>query len=84
MLQASSGVVAVDTGLGHLSAVFAVPTVSLYGPTSTKLIGTYGRNQVHLQSPLPGSAIKDSPALMRAITPESVWQALQRAIAGRE
>lgn len=83
-LQAVSGVVSVDTGLGHLSAVFAVPTVSLYGPTSTRLIGTYGRNQVHLQSPLLGGAVTEAAALMQAISPVAVWRALQSVVAGRE
>ena len=37
-----------DTGLAHLSAVVATPSVTLYGPTDTKLIGTEGKNQFHL------------------------------------
>lgn len=44
----SSGVVAVDTGLAHLSAALNVPSVSLYGPTDPGLSGAYGKNQVHL------------------------------------
>jgi heptosyltransferase-1 len=84
MLQAVSGVVAVDTGLGHLSAAFAVPTVSLYGPTRTRLIGAYGSNQVHLESPLHPDASAGAAALMQAITPDTVWQALQAVVAGRE
>jgi len=83
LLQSVSGVVAVDTGLGHLSAVFSVPTVSLYGPTSTALIGAYGRNQVHLQSPARGGAMGGG-ALMQAISPAAVWQALQAVVRGRE
>lgn len=43
-------VVAVDTGLAHLSAAIGKPTVALYGPTSPGLTGTYGRNQLHLQA----------------------------------
>lgn len=43
-------VVAVDTGLAHLSAALDKPTVALYGPTSSGLTGTYGRNQMHLQA----------------------------------
>jgi heptosyltransferase-1 len=81
LLQGAIGAVAVDTGPGHLSAALAVPTVSLYGPTSSALVGAYGRNQVHLQSPLAGGRITDSAALMRAITPAAAWQALRTAIA---
>jgi heptosyltransferase-1 len=76
-LQHASGAVAVDTGLGHLSAALAVPTVSLYGPTSTRLIGAYGRNQVHIASPFSGGDITDPQLLMQAIEPTAVWQALQ-------
>ena len=43
-------VVAVDTGLAHLSAALDKPTVAIYGPTSPGLTGTYGRNQMHLQA----------------------------------
>jgi len=38
----SSGVIAVDTGLGHLAAALDVPTVSLYQNTNPALIGTIG------------------------------------------
>ncbi len=37
-----------DTGLAHLSAVVNTPSITLYGPTDTKLIGTEGKNQLHL------------------------------------
>jgi heptosyltransferase-1 len=80
LLQRARGAVAVDTGLGHLAAALAVPTVSLYGPTRTSLVGTYGRNQVHLQSPLVGGDITDPATLMQAITAAAVWQALVAAI----
>ena len=82
MLLRVSGAVAVDTGLGHLGAALAVPAVSLYGPTSTGLVGTYGRNQVHLQSPLADGDITDPATLMGAITPAATWRALQAAMAG--
>lgn len=48
IIQKAQGVVAVDTGLGHLSAALGRPTISIYGPTDTALIGTIGKNQQHL------------------------------------
>lgn len=46
----ADGVVAVDTGLGHLAAALAVPAVSLYGPTNPGLSGTFGQHQLQLSS----------------------------------
>src|SRR5690606_10524592 len=46
------GVIAVDTGLGHLAAALSVPVISLYGASNPELTGTYGRRQLHLQSQL--------------------------------
>ena len=37
-----------DTGLAHLSALTGTPSITLYGPTTTSLIGTSGINQKHL------------------------------------
>ena len=48
----SAGVIAVDTGLGHLAAALAKPAVSLYGPTDPGLSGTFGKQQLHLSSNL--------------------------------
>jgi heptosyltransferase-1 len=48
ILSAAQGVVAIDTGLGHLAAALGVPTVSLYGPTDPELIGTVGKSVKHL------------------------------------
>lgn len=50
ILQAALAVVAVDTGLGHLAAALDVPTISLYGPTDPKKIGTQGQGQRHLKT----------------------------------
>ena len=37
-----------DTGLAHLSALSGTPSITLYGPAETALIGTYGENQIHI------------------------------------
>ena len=80
MLLQVSGAVAVDTGLGHLSAALDVPTVSLYGPTHTELIGAYGRNQVHIQSPVSRADTADSLAMMRSISAAATWGELQAVL----
>lgn len=51
-LNSCTGVIAVDTGLGHLAAALSKPTVSLYGPTDPGLSGTCGNKQLHLNSNL--------------------------------
>ncbi len=52
-ISQADGVVAVDTGLGHLAAALEVPTLSIYGPTNPGLSGTFGKYQSRLQSNLP-------------------------------
>jgi heptosyltransferase-1 len=51
-LRQCHGVVAVDTGLGHLAAALNKPTVSVYGATNPFLSGTFGHHQLQLKSDL--------------------------------
>jgi heptosyltransferase-1 len=81
MLLEVEGAVAVDTGLGHLSAALDVPTVSLYGPTDTALIGAYGRNQVHIQSSLGVADTDDPLTMMQSISAQATWQKLAALMA---
>lgn len=86
-LRQVQGVVAVDTGLGHLAAALGVPSVSLYGATNPALTSTHGRGQVHLAAQFacapclrrncnyPGVA-SVTPACYETVSPERVWQAL--------
>jgi heptosyltransferase-1 len=50
IIAGAKAVVAVDTGLGHLTAALDVPCISLYGVTDPAEIGTIGQHQQHLQS----------------------------------
>lgn len=45
----AQAIVAVDTGLAHLTAALNKSALTLYGPTDPALIGAYGRNQHYLQ-----------------------------------
>lgn len=62
-LAGARACVAVDTGLGHLTAALDTPCVSLYGPTLPSKVGTYGRSQVHLcaSGPHAGKGDKRQP-----------------------
>lgn len=84
-LKASMAVVGVDSGLAHLSAALAVPSITLYGSTRADLTGALGIKQ----SCLVGQA-SCSPCLRRHCTqtqyeippcyqdlsPQRVWNAL--------
>lgn len=48
ILKRSEGAICMDTGLAHLSAALAVPTLTVYGPTNAALIGATGRLSEHL------------------------------------
>ncbi len=96
LLSAVNAVVAVDTGLGHLSAALATPTISLYGPSDPKRTGTLGQHQWHQKSSLPCSPclqekcrISDmksetDPPCLGELNPQQVWQQLQVLLAKRE
>lgn len=78
VLAQASAVVAVDTGLGHLSAALNIPTVSLYGPTRPGLIGAYGENQLHLcASDMAAVDVVTDPEGFAPLTPERLLQHLQ-------
>lgn len=72
MLAGASLVVGVDSGPAHLAAALAVPTVVIYGSTSSALTGCRGRRVRNLQARFPCS-----PCLSRTCSyrgPEQTWQ----------
>lgn len=87
----AKGVIAVDTGLAHLSAALAKPTVSIYGPTDPNLTGTLGKNQLHLAANFScAPCLRRScnykaqtpvqPACFTTLPPEYVWQEFSKII----
>jgi len=85
LLKEAQGAVAVGTGLGHLCAAMAVPTVSLYGPTDPTATGALGANQVHLAAQFACApclqerctfkgVAQVTPACFGSLSPELVWQ----------
>ncbi len=82
VLAGAKAVVAVDTGLGHLAAALAVPTVSLYGPTDPVLTGALGQSQVHLAAKFSCAPCfsrectfrDENPPCFATLPPEYVWE----------
>jgi heptosyltransferase-1 len=91
VLAKAKGAIAVDTGIGHLAAALALPTVSLYGPTDPLATGAMGANQLHLSAKFPCAPCFNEhcrlteksevqPACFGTVSPETVWKTLQTII----
>lgn len=92
-LAHTQAVIGVDTGLAHLATALNVPTVTLYGATRPTLTGTYGRQAVHLTAHFPCAPCLQKkctyreeigviPACYQDLTPEKVWNAVEKLLAG--
>lgn len=53
LLAHAQAVVAVDTGLAHVTAALGTPAITLYGPTEPGLTGTVGSNQLQMRVRFP-------------------------------
>jgi heptosyltransferase-1 len=94
VIAESAGVVAVDTGLGHLANALGKPLVALYGATNPELTGPCGINQnVIVNSSLacvpclrreckyaPGEISDIHPPCFSDLTPKRVFDSLQDLI----
>lgn len=91
VLAGALGIVALDTGLGHLAAALGVPTVALFGPTDPKQSGTMGLHQTHLAANFKCAPCynrnctysgekKVEPACFATITPEIVFDHLRETM----
>lgn len=71
VLANAKAVVAVDTGLSHLSAALEIPTMVLYGPTNAALIGTIGPSQYHIKMATNGTCkqeVDNNTLVLKKIT----------------
>lgn len=66
LMEYSSGVIAVDTGLAHLAAALEAPTLALYGPTQPALIGVWGKKVQH--------HVSHDCSSLESVTASAVWQ----------
>lgn len=84
--------VGVDTGLAHLAAALAVPTLTLYGPTRPDRTGTFGANQRHLAAEFSCAPCMQrrctyrgpaevQPACFASLPPDRVWSELRDLMA---
>ena len=91
LISHAKGIVAVDTGLGHLTAALSVPCVNLYGATDSVRTGTIGNLQKQLQAEFVCSpcfrkqcdyqgASEVIPACFGQFDPQFVWQQLQQSM----
>ena len=86
ILAQSQAVVGVDTGLAHLAAALAVPSITLYGATQPALTGTYGNYQQHLSANVNCSPCFNKKCSVNLIcyadlSVEKVWNKLQELLA---
>ena len=91
ILKQSQGAICSDTGLSHLASALGIPALTLYGPTSTKLIGTTGLNQKHFVSPFAckmcykqvcdyGKQVHTDSQCQLVMKPELVWQQFKQIL----
>ena len=86
-------VISVDTGLAHIAAALSVPTLTLYGPTNPKQVGTQGAHQEHLSAHFscapclqkhcthPERIYAPTPPCFKTIPPKVVWEQFQHLLA---
>jgi heptosyltransferase-1 len=82
----AAAVVGVDSGPLHIAAALAKPGVAIYGPTDPAQTGPYGVSFKVLRDSAARTSYKRRDQIdpsMRAITPDSVFDALQAQLTGR-
>jgi heptosyltransferase-1 len=82
----ATAVIGVDSGPMHLAAALGKPGVAIFGPTDPAINGPYGDTLQVLRSPEAVTTYRRATAIdpsMRAIGPDSVFEALKAQLMGR-
>lgn len=85
LIRSATMAVALDTGLAHLAAALATPTVSLYSSTNPDKTGAFGPSQLHLKADFVCApcmqktcnyqgASEVKPACFATMNPDFVWK----------
>ncbi|HTH50481.1 MAG TPA: lipopolysaccharide heptosyltransferase I [Pyrinomonadaceae bacterium] len=92
VIAQASGSVGLDTGLSHISGALGVPSVTVYGPTDPRLVGSLGANQRHVVADFRclfchkekcrlDGVTRDQPVCLDTVSGESVWEELSALLA---
>lgn len=89
LINDARGIVTVDTGLAHLTAVLNKPAIHLYGPTDVERLGIRNPNQKYLVAEYPCAPCyltsckfgAESACFVEKLPPNIVWQNLVEHLA---
>lgn len=89
LIAGALGVVTVDTGLGHLTAVLNKPGVHIYGPTEYKLVGITTSHQKFMAAQYPCAPCflyeckfgSESACFVNNLPPNLIWENMLAALA---
>jgi len=88
LLSRSDLVIGGDTGPVHLASVLGVPTITILGPTDSRLYHPYGYPERGVHAPLPCSPCRQRDCVSRTclemVTPNDVFEQARRALVGPE
>jgi heptosyltransferase-1 len=90
IIASASATVGLDTGLSHIAAALAVPSITLYGATDPNLCGTIGQRQLQIKSDFECVGCHETicsfhksefkPACFENLNPSMVWQRLEQLL----